>query len=77
MSEHTTRRLLAAWLLVLGGVLLVQHLGWTQLAYWLLWAVALGCPVVAVLLLWLIWLRLREVWRRARVLWRAWRWRRK
>ena len=75
--EQTIRRLLLVWLLLLGGVLLAQYLGWPRLAYWLLWPVALACPVVAGLLLWLAGLRLRRAWRRLQLVRRATRWRRK
>lgn len=74
--ERIIRRLLIAWLLLLGSVLVAHHCGYARLAYWLVWPVALGTPVVAVLLLWLEALRLPEIWHRIRVLWRARHWRR-
>ena len=79
-SERIIRRLLLAWLLLLGGVLLTQAFpfpGSTRLGYWLLVAVALGSPVVAGLILWLMGLRLREAFHRLRVLRRAAKWKRK
>lgn len=78
-SERVIRRLLIIWLLLLGGVLLTQvhpFPGSTRLGYWLLVAVALGSPAVALLLLWLMGLRLREVLHRLRALRRAARWKR-
>jgi len=74
------RRLLLAWLLLLAGVLLTQvrpFSGSVRLGYWLLVVVALGSPVVALLLLWLTGLRLREAFYRLRVLRRAAKWKRK
>jgi hypothetical protein len=79
-SERIIRRLLLVWLLLLAGVLLTQvypFSGSARLGYWLLVVVALGSPVVALLLLWLIGLRLREAFYRVRVLRRAARWKRK
>ncbi len=79
-SERIIRRLLLAWLLLLAGVLLTQvrpFLGGARLGYWLLVVVALGSPVVALLLLWLMGLRLREAFYRLRVLRRAAKWKRK
>jgi hypothetical protein len=79
-SERIVRRLLAAWLLLLGGVLLTQWRpfpGSTRLGYWLLVAVSLGSPMVALLLLWLLGARLRELCYRVRVLRRAAKWKRK
>lgn len=73
--ERTIRRRLLIWLALLGGALLSQRFA-PQLSYGLLVAVAMGCPVVAVLLLWLVALRLREAWHRLRVLQRAAKWRR-
>ncbi len=79
-SERVIRRLLLAWLLPLAGVLLMQvrpFSGSARLGYWLLVVVALGSPVVALLLLWLMGLRLREAFYRLRVLRRAAKWKRK
>lgn len=75
--ERIIRRLLLIWLLLLAGVLVAQHFGYVLLAYWLLWAVAIGSPVVVALLLALVALGLRDAWRRLRVLHRARHWRRK
>jgi hypothetical protein len=74
--ERIIRRLLIGWLLLLGGVLLAYHSGYSTLAYRLFWAVAIGSPIVALLLLTHVGLGLREVWHRARVLRRARHWRR-
>lgn len=79
-SERISRRLLLAWLLLLGGVLLTQAFpfpGSTRLSYWLIVPVGLGSPVVAGLILWLMGLRLREAFHRLRVLRRAAKWKRK
>jgi hypothetical protein len=79
-SERIIRRLLVAWLLLFGGVLLTQwhpFPGSMRLGYWLLVAVALGSPVVALLMLWLLGARLRELGYRVRVLRRAAKWKRK
>ncbi len=79
-SEPIIRRLLLAWLLPLGGVLLTQALpfpGSTRLGYWLMVVVALGSPVVILLLLWVVGLGLRNAFYRLRVLRRAARWKRK
>ncbi len=79
-SERIIRRLLVTWLLLLGGVLLIQaypFAGSTRLGYGLLVVVALGSPAVALLLLWLMGLRLREALYRWRVLRRAAKWKRK
>ena len=75
--ERIIRRLLLGWLGLLAGVVLAYQYGYERLAYWLLWPVALGSPVVVVLLWWFLGLRLRGVWRRVRVLRRARHWRRK
>ncbi len=70
-GEQLPCRLLAAWLLLVGGVLLAQVCLATRLSYWLLVAVALGSPAVVLLLLWLMGWRLRaglhrlRAWRRA------------
>ncbi len=79
-SERVIYSLLIAWLLLLGGVLLTQvhpFSGSARLGYWLLVVVALGSPVVALLLLWLMGLRLWEAFSRLRVLRRAAKWKRK
>lgn len=79
-SEWVIRRLLSSWLLLLGGVLLTQaypFAGSARLGYWLVVVVALGSPIVALLLLWLMGLRLREARYRVRVLRRAAKWKRK
>ena len=79
-SERVIRRLLSTWLLLLAGVLLTQvrsFSGSPRLGYWLLVVVALGSPIVALLLLWLMGLRLRETFYRLRVLRRAAKWKRK
>lgn len=75
--ERTIRRLLLGWLGLLPSAALAYRYGYDRLAYWLLWPVALGSPLVVVLLLWLLVLRLREVWHRVRVLRRARHWQRK
>jgi len=74
--ERLPHRLLLVWLSLLGGVLLSQSLGYTQLSYGLLVAVTCGIPVVVVVLLRLVWLRLRDSFRRLQVLRRAakWKW---
>ncbi|RZK54787.1 MAG: hypothetical protein EOO59_11125 [Hymenobacter sp.] len=74
--ERTIRRLLLGWLGLLAGVVLAYHYGYAKPAYWLLWPVALGSPLVVGTLGWLLVLRLREVWHRVRVLRRARHWRR-
>lgn len=79
-SERLIRRLLLAWLLLLGSIWLTQVVpfpGSTRLSYWLVLAVAVSCPLVAGLLLWLMGLHLREVLHRVRVLRRAAKWKRK
>lgn len=78
-SEPLIRRLLLAWLLPLGGVLLTQALpfpGSARLGYWLMVVVALGSPVVILLLLWVVALGLLNAFYRLRVLRRAARWKR-
>jgi hypothetical protein len=78
-SEPIIRRLLIAWLLLLGGALLTQAFpfpGSTRLGYWLVVAVALGSPVVALLLFWLMGQDLRRFFYRLRVLRRAAKWKR-
>jgi len=74
--ERLIHRLLIGWLLLLGGVLLAYHCGYSALAYRLFWAVAIGSPIVALLLLAHAVLRLREAWHQMRVLRRARHWRR-
>ena len=74
--ERIIRRLLIGWLLLLGGVLLAYHGGYSILAYRLFWAVAIGSPIVALLLLVHAGLGLREAWHRVWVLRRARHWRR-
>ncbi|NML67132.1 hypothetical protein HHL22_18155 [Hymenobacter sp. RP-2-7] len=76
-SERVIHRLLLAWVLLLGGLLLLQAYpfpGSAQLSYWLVVAVALGSPVVAGLLLWLAGLGLRSAYHQLRVLRRAAQW---
>jgi len=76
-SEQLIHRLLLAWLLLLGALLLTQVLpfpGSARLGYWLIVAVALGSPVVALLLLWWVGLGLRDAYHRLRVLRRAAKW---
>ena len=73
--ERLIRRLLLAWLILLGALLLSQRVA-PQLSYGLLVAVAWGCPVVVVLLFWRVVLGLRESWHRFKVLRRAAKWRR-
>ena len=51
--------------------------GSARLGYWLLVAVALGIPVVGLLLLWWVGLGLRDAYYRLRVLRRAAKWKRK
>jgi hypothetical protein len=76
--ERIIRKLLLTWLLLLGALLLTQVLpGGAQLGLGLVWVVALTSPVVALLILWLLGIRLRETLHRVRVLWRARHWRRK
>lgn len=75
-SEQLIHRLLLAWLL-LGALLLTQVLpfpGSARLGYWLIVAVALGSPVVALLLLWWVGLGLRDAYHRLRVMRRAAKW---
>ena len=69
-------RLLLVWLSLLGGMLLSQSLGYTQLAYGLLVVVVCGIPVVVVVLLRFVWLGLRHHFHRLLVLRRAakWKW---
>ena len=77
--ERIIRKLLLAWLL-LGALYLTQVLplpGGARLGLGLVWVVALTSPVVALLILWLLGIRLRETLHRVRVLWRARHWRRK
>jgi hypothetical protein len=71
------RKLLIAWLLLLGALLLTQALplpAGARLGYGLMWVVALTSPVAAGLLLWLAAVRLRMALYRLRVLRRAARW---
>jgi hypothetical protein len=76
--ERIIRKLLLAWLLLLGALLLTQELpGGARLGYGLAWVVMLTSPVVALLILWLLGLMMRETLHRMRVLWRARHWRRK
>lgn len=78
-SERLIYRLLLSWLLLLGALLLTQVFpfpGSARLGYGLLVAVALGSPVVALLLLWWVGLGLRDAYHRLRVLRRAAKWRR-
>lgn len=78
-SERLIRRLLLAWLLLLGGTLLTQVFpfpGSARLGYGLVVAVALGSPVVGLLLLWWVGLGLRDAYYRLRMLRRAAKWRR-
>ncbi|WP_022822867.1 hypothetical protein [Hymenobacter norwichensis] len=75
--ERIIRLLLIGWLLLLGGVLLAYHYGYSLLAYRLLWAVAIGSPAVVLALLVRVGLGLRDAWHRVRVLRRARRWRRR
>gem|GEM_PF-5181613 len=78
--ERIIRKLLLAWLLLLGALLLTQVLplpAGARLGYGLVWVVALTSPVVALLILWLLGLRMREILHRLRVLWRARYWRRR
>jgi hypothetical protein len=72
--ERLIRRLLALWLLLIGGMLLAYHCGYSTLAYFLIWAVAIGSPVAGLLLLAHVVLGLREAWHRVRVLRRARHW---
>lgn len=78
--ERLIRKLLLAWLLLLGALLLTQVLplpGTARLGYGLVWVVTLTSPVVAVLIFGLLAIRLRETLYQIRVLWRARHWRRK
>jgi hypothetical protein len=75
--ERTIRRLLLVWIGLLAGVTLAYRYGYSRLAYWLLWSVALSSPFVVAIVLWLMVLQVRESWHRVRVLWRARHWRRK
>ena len=78
-SEPLVRRLMLAWLLPLGGVLLTQALpfpGSARLGYWFMVVVALGIPVVILLLLWVVGLGLANTCYRLRVLRRAAKWQR-
>ena len=75
--EQTIRRLLLVWLGLLTGVVLAYRYGYDRLAYWLLWMVALGSPVVALMIGWLLVLQLRDLWHRVRMLRRARHWQRK
>lgn len=67
------RHLLLLWLALLAALLLSQRLA-PSLNYGLMLALALGCPVVAGLLLWWAVLELRQAWHRVRVLRRAAKW---
>ncbi len=76
-SERLIRRLLLAWLLLLGALLLTQAFpfpGSARLGYGMLVAVALGSPVAALLLLWWVAIGLRDAYHRLRVLRRAAKW---
>ena len=76
-SKRLVNRLFLGWLALLGGVLLTQACpfpGSTQIGCWLLAALALGIPLVALLMLWLMSLELREAFQRIRVLRRAAKW---
>jgi hypothetical protein len=78
--ERMIRKLLLVWLVLLGVLLLAQVVplpGGAGLSYGLIWVVALTSPVAALLILWLMGFRLREVLYRLRVLRRAarWKWR--
>jgi hypothetical protein len=78
--ERIIRKLLVAWLLLLGALLLTQVPplpGGARLGYGLVWVVMLTSPVVALLILWLLGLKMCETLHRLRVLWRARHWRRK
>ncbi|MBO2010871.1 hypothetical protein [Hymenobacter negativus] len=70
-----TRRFLVLWLALLAALLLSQY-AVPNLSYGLLLAMAVGCPVVAGLLLWWVGLGLRQAWHRARALRQAARWKR-
>ena len=75
--ERIIRKLLLAWLVLLGTLLLAQVVplpGGAGLSYGLIWVVALTSPVAALLILWLMGFRLREALHRLRVLRRAARW---
>jgi hypothetical protein len=73
--ERTIRCLLRMWLALLAGLLLSQTVA-PRLSYALMAVVACSSPVVAVLLLWLATLRLRDAHRRIQVLRRAAKWKR-
>ena len=79
-SKRLINRLVLAWLLLLGAVLLTQAFpfpGSTQLGYWLMAAIGLGIPLLALLALWVMSMELREAYQRVRVLRRAAKWKRK
>ena len=78
--ERIIRKLLLAWVLLLGALLLTQVLplpGGARLGYGLVWVVMLTSPVVALLIFWLLGIRMREILHRVRVLRRAMKWKRK
>ena len=78
--ERIIRKSLLAWVLLLGAQLLTQVLplpGAARLGYGLVWVLMLTSPVVALLILWLLGMRMRETLHRVRVLRRARYWRRK
>lgn len=77
--ERTIRRVLIAWLSLIGGAVLTQQVpfpGSRRLGYWLLAAVVSGIPVVMAGCLWLAGLGLQDALWRIRVLRRAakWKW---
>jgi hypothetical protein len=77
--ERIIRKCLLAWLLLLGAQLLTQVLplpGGAQLGYGLVWMVILTSPLVALLIVWLLGLMIRETLHRLRVLRRATKWKR-
>jgi hypothetical protein len=79
-SKRLINRLLSAWLLLIGAVLLTQAFpfpGSTHIGYWLMVGIVLGIPLLALLTLWLMSIELREAFHRLRVLRRAAKWKRK
>ena len=77
--ERIIRKLLLAWVLLLGAQLLTQVLtlpGGARLGHGLVWVLMLTSPIVAGLILWLLVLMMRETLHRLRVLRRARHWRR-
>jgi len=74
--ERLIYRIRLLWVLLLGGALLTQYVGWSKLAYWFFVPVVVGLPLMLLAMLRELVLQARHIWWRIQRLRRARKWKR-